>query len=586
MMRFVSLLLLASTLVSGQQGGAANRSADGSVPSANPQAAAETKAEDLCSVQGQVLNLVTGEFLKKATLVLNRTDLSQTMMTAPPPSYTTTSDAEGKFFMKEIEPGQYRLRVTRNGFVSSEYGSRGPLRLGTTISLDKGKNVKDITFRLTPHGIITGCILDEDGDPVPYVQVQIASRGYVQGRKQLNYLGGAATNDLGEYRVFGVAPGKYFLFATYRNFSVMPNAVDRSATPLPDEDYVPTYYPGTIDAAAAVQVEVAPGAAVGGINLKLSKTRTARVKGHVSQSLITGRPSISVTLMPRNADQISMMMMAMGRNRIVDPKGNFEIRGVQPGSYILRATMNSNSKVFSGSAPVVVGSSNVENINVTIAAGLTVTGSLRVEGESSESLSGVQLRLVPREPGVMMFGNSPGKLNEDGSFRIEDVGPDVYNLNVFGLPEGFYVKAVRSGEIDVLSSGLDTASGQIAPLQVVLSPHAGQLSGSVQNPATSQPAPGATVVLIPQGKERRDVFSFYKSMTTDQSGNFSVKNVTPGDYKVFAWEDIELGAYSDPEFVKPVESKGEAVTIKESGKPAVQLTIIPAEGPPANQTPR
>src|SRR5207249_9923056 len=94
--------------------------------------------------------------------------------------------------------------------------------------------------------------------------------------------------------------------------------------------------------------------------------------------------------------------------------------------------------------------------------------------------------------------------NDDGTFRIEDVGPDLYNLNIFGLPDGFYLKAVRSGEADLLASGLDVTAGQPAPLQVVLSPHAGQLTGAVQNPATSQPAPGATVVLIPQEKDRRD----------------------------------------------------------------------------------
>jgi uncharacterized protein (DUF2141 family) len=410
--------------------------------------------------------------------------------------------------------------------------------------------------------------------------------GYSQGRKQLTYSGGGSTNDLGEYRIFGVAPGKYFLSATYRNFNIMPNAMDRSATASTDEEYVATYYPGTIDPTAAAQVELAPGGTMSGMNIKLSKARTARIKGHVSQNQVTGRQAISVMLRPRSGDQMSMMMMAMGRNRMVDPKGNFEITGVQPGSYVVVATMNANGKMYSGSVPVVVGSSNIENINVTIGSGLTVTGGLRVEGESRESLSSLQLRLMPREPGAMMFSNTLAKLNEDGSFRIEDVAPDVYNLTAFGLPDGFYIKSIRSGETDVLSSGLNATAGQVAPLQVVLSPNAGQLTGAVQNPATSQPAPGASVVLIPQEKDRRDVFSLYKITTTDQSGNFSFKNLTPGDYKVFAWEDIEPGAYTDPEFVKPVESRGEAINIKESGKPAVQLTLIPAEGPPANQNPR
>jgi protocatechuate 3,4-dioxygenase beta subunit len=452
--------------------------------------------------------------------------------------------------------------------------------------LDRGKNLKEITFRLTPHGVITGHILDEDGDPVSGVQVQVARSGYSQGRKQLMFSGGASTNDLGEYRIFGIAPGKYFLSATYRNMMAMSNAVDHSTTASPDEEYVPTYYPGTIDPTGAAQVEVAPGATLSGINLKLSKARTVRVRGHVIQSQATGRPMISVTLLPRNTDQISMMM-SMSRNRIVDAKGNFEITGVQPGSYYLRAMMNTSGKSFSGSTAVVVGSSNLENVNVTIGSGLTITGRLRVDGPSNESLSNLQLRLMPREPGTMMFSNNQAKLNEDGSFRIEDVGSDVYNLNVFGLPDGFYVKSARMGESEILTSGLDATAGQLAPLEVVLSPNAGQLSGAVTNPTTSQPAPGATVVLIPQEKDRREVFSFYKTVTTDQSGNFSFKNLTPGDYKVYAWEDIEPGAYSDPDFVKPVESKGESVNIKEGSKPAVQLTLIPAEGPPqTNQAPR
>jgi len=464
----------------------------------------------------------------------------------------------------------------RNGFVSTEYGARGgPSRQGTTLTLDRAKNMKDVVFRLTPHGVITGRVLDEDGDPAANIQVQIARTGYSQGRKQLTYMNGASTNDLGEYRMFGVAPGKYFLSVTYRQMMMMPNALDRSPTAQQDEDYVPTFYPGTIDPSAAAQIEVAAGGTVSGINLKLSKARTARIKGRVTHGIAPGRPSISVMLMPRRSDPMAMIMM-MNRNRIVDAKGNFELTGVTPGSYLVRANLNANGKNYSGSAPVEVGGRNIENLNVVIGPGAVITGHLRVEGNSNESLSNVQIRLMPREQGVMMFSPGLGKLNEDGSFRIEDVTADVYNLTLFGLPDGFYIKSIRSGETDALANGVDV-TGPVAPLHVVLSPNAGQLSGAVQNSATRQPAMGATVVMIPQEKDRRAVFSNYKMSTTDQSGNFSFKNLTPGEYKVFAWEDIEPGAYADPDFVKPVESKGEAVTIKEGAASPVQVTLIPAE---------
>jgi hypothetical protein len=146
---------------------------------------------------------------------------------------------------------------------------------------------------------------------------------------------------------------------------------------------------------------------------------------------------------------------------------------------------------------------------------------------------------------------------------------------VYGLPDGYYVKTIRYGETDISNGALDLAPGaSYAPLDVIVSPEAAQVSGAVQNSKTQQPAPGATVVLIPQEPERRDQTNFYKTVTTDQLGNFTFKNLTPGQYKVFAWEDLEPGAYFDPDVVKPVESNGESVEVKPNGRHNVQVKLI------------
>ena len=129
---------------------------------------------------------------------------------------------------------------------------------------------------------------------------------------------------------------------------------------------------------------------------------------------------------------------------------------------------------------------------------------------------------------------------------------------------------------DVLASGLDLNSGPAGRIDIALRPNAGQVDGVVQN-HKQQPVAGATVVLIPQEKERRDQMSYYKNVTTDQNGRFTAKNLDPGDYKVFAWEDMESGAYMDPDLVKPVESLGESATIRENSKEHLQLKLIPAE---------
>ena len=103
-----------------------------------------------------------------------------------------------------------------------------------------------VDFKLTPHGVVSGKITDEDGDPMEGVQVQIMRIAYNQGKKQLQMNGGEQTNDLGEYRMSGITPGKYYLAAIYRNrrpvMMMMPGTQESAS---PQEDYVTTYYPGS-----------------------------------------------------------------------------------------------------------------------------------------------------------------------------------------------------------------------------------------------------------------------------------------------------------------------------------------------------
>jgi len=532
------------------------------------------KPEDLCRLEGRVLNAATGTPLSKATLTLMRNDAGAGM-TSPPTNFTTSTDAEGRFAMRDIEPGRYRLRATRTGFVGIEYNARGPNRSGTMITLERGQQAKELNFRLPPHAVITGRVIDPDGEPMENAMIQLVRTTYVRGKKQMSPVNNISTNDLGEYRMFGVAPGKYFVSATYRGMYGMNN-VDRSATPAPEEDFVPVWYPGTTDAAAAVQIDVAAGAQVSNINLKLAKAHTVHVRGRVTQSVATGRANTIVILLPRTGEGMALMMM-MNRNRTVDAKGAFDIPSVAPGSYMLRASTSVGNKSYSASVPVDVGAASVENVVINIVPGAPLAGRLRPDREGSLALDNVRVQLMPRETATIYMNAGNAKVGEDGGFRMDDVSPEQYNLSVYGLPDGYYVKTIRYGETDISSGALDLPpGGSYAPLDIIVSPEAGQVSGGVQNPKTQQPAPGAMVVLIPQEPERRNQNSFYKTVTTDQLGNFTLKNLTPGQYKVFAWEDIEPGSYFDSEVVKPVEGSGEKVEVKPNGQHSVQLTLIPA----------
>src|SRR5437870_2457646 len=189
-MRFTALLILSALGLAAQVG------------IGSPSRPYQMKPEDLCGVQGRISNASTGAAVRKATVLLLRTDGAASGM-PPAQSYNTATDAAGSFAIKGIEPGSYRMTVRRNGFVSIAYGARGPSRLGTILTLNLGQTL-NVDLGLTPYGAVAGRILDEDGEAVPHVSVDLLRFQYEQGKKQLMNAGSASTNDLGEYRIFEV----------------------------------------------------------------------------------------------------------------------------------------------------------------------------------------------------------------------------------------------------------------------------------------------------------------------------------------------------------------------------------------------
>ncbi len=116
------------------------------------------------------------------------------------------------------------------------------------------------------------------------------------------------------------------------------------------------------------------------------------------------------------------------------------------------------------------------------------------------------------------------------------------------------------------------------PLEITISATGGRIDGVVLT-EEQEGFGGASVVLVPE-ERRRDQRRFYKSATTDQNGRFTLRGIPPGDYKLFAWEEIERGAYQDPAFLRPYEEQGELVEVEEGSRLSVQLHLIPAGGPP------
>jgi protocatechuate 3,4-dioxygenase beta subunit len=430
--------------------------------------------------------------------------------------------------------------------------------------LDVGKRLTGIVFRATPQGVVSGRILDENGDAVAYAQARLLRFQYTRGRKELVAAGGSAsTNDLGEYRIFGISPGKYYLSATYREARARVGGGGRGGgimqmpDPSPGEDYVPVYYPGTTDPAAAAVIQVTAGGQVSNINLQLAMKRTVRVSGRAA-------PGTSISLVPRNAVNTNDLR----RSAATDRQGNFEISNVIPGSYYLMGVLMQGRQASTSKQPLEVGNSNVEGITVTPAPSVQVSGRVRTDDGQPLPAGQIRISLMPRDQEILAGSANAGRVAEDGSFRLDSVGVDQYDLNVLGMPAGYYLKSARAGGNDVLAAGLDV-SGAVNGLEIVISANAGRVTGAVDPPQS------VTVVLIPQEPERKSRTAAYRTTGTDENGAFTLNNVPPGRYLAYAWEEIESGAYLDPDYVKPFESFGQPVNVAEKDATTVQMKVIP-----------
>jgi protocatechuate 3,4-dioxygenase beta subunit len=533
-------------------------------------------------IEGRVVRAGTGEPLKKAWVILRKAEGWEAKGNA-------SSDAEGRFKLEGIEPGRYRLLAGRNGYVQREYGQRGPARPGATLTLAPGQRLDDVVFELIPAAVIAGRVYDEDGELTPGVLVEALRYQYLRDRRELVTVGRASSDDRGEYRIFGLEPGTYYVSATHTPWmsfvsfgtSIMfgegpARAADR------DEGYAPTYFPGTNDPGAATALEVRAGDELGSIDFLLLPTRTVRVRGRVFNA-VTGRPGrgAMVSLVP--AGRTSAGHMIDVSRQVEQPDGSFELGGVVPGSYVLRAWWHEEQAMYSGRTEIEVGPVGLDNVSVTITAGVEVRGRVRVEraaagrdpsGATANALDPTTLHvnLEPKEE-ALYFGGGSARLKGDFTFLMNNVSEGDYRVSLFGAPPDYYLKAARLGGEDVLEGGLSITGGAMPePLELTLSPNGARLEGVVLA-EDNEPFSGAVVALVPE-KRRHSRSELYKAVATDQHGRFLLRGLPPGEYKLFAWEEIERGAYRDPEFLKPYEDRGQEVRLHEGEAATAELKLI------------
>jgi hypothetical protein len=183
-----------------------------------------------------------------------------------------------------VPAGQYKPFVSRNGYVTEEYGQKKPGEPGATFTLRPGQRIADVLFKLGRAGEISGRVFDEDGEPLVGVAVCAMRQAYKDGRKSFQVTTQEETNDLGEFRVFGLAPGRYYISAEMPGWErvVGDREFSGSEKGSGDKGYAKIYCPSAQDVAGAIRSSAAVSRAI--VQLDLVRTG-AHFGGNVYQEL-------------------------------------------------------------------------------------------------------------------------------------------------------------------------------------------------------------------------------------------------------------------------------------------------------------
>ena len=530
--------------------------------SSNPPVA-RPKTEE-CSVSGIVVKLAGGEPVKTATVQLqNLQDLARTT--------SVVTDVSGRFELRGIDPGRYWLKVSRTGFVTQEYGQRTPNDPGAEIRLSAGQNLRDLLFRLIPWGVISGRILDEEGEPLPWAQVSALREVYSSGKRKLSPEALVPTNDLGDFRLFGLKPGRYFVSAKYK---AGLHIVGRGEVREDDNDdfrpeFMPIYYPNSPDPARASTIALKAGEEITSVEILLRPVATYRIRGRV-YNMVAGRRSNTGVIVQLEQRNSNITWGSPDRQLNVEKTdGSFEIAGVLPGSYTLSAFWFEDGRRYQARQSIEVGNADLEGVNLAIMSGITIPG--RIVWDGKPSLERDELLVSIAAADSMVSFNTPARV-VGGSFVLRDVFDGTYRLRVIGQSKDGYVKSVRYGSSESLDSGFTVFRGTQSSLEVTISSRGARIQGAVMD-KDNLPVTGVWVVLVPD-EAHRDQSRLFQKAAPDQFGHYLLRGIAPGDYKVFSWDEVEDGAWEDPDFLRTFEDRGQKVSLEEGDTKTLDIVTI------------
>lgn len=513
------------------------------------------------------------------------------------------TDASGWFVFRNLPSGRYFVSIMEaTGYV--------PPRSGGTIEIAAGATATTV-LRLERAGAIAGRVLDDEGSPVARAMVRAARWESPWGARRMVQMQGTSTDDRGDFRIFGLPAGEYYVSASpaFR----APSGAGGSRT-----GYVPSYFPGAASIAGATPVAVRPGADTAGIEIRLLTAAVASITGTIIGP--DGRPLPStlrpaVTLVSRDDGQSS------STGSMVRPDGTFELAGVGPGDYYLAATAfpaAPSGQTPAEGRPGAFTALSVDGADLTVDLalneGATVSGQVRLEGPADAppndradplaaavrwppgGLTATRI-FVNQDPAfplaiVGSFGIRPPVVAEDGSFTVGGLRGWLR----FGAIGSGILKAILLNGRDITATSMELEGNErIEGLEIVLTRDVGVLQGRVTDRAGNPVA--AVVVAFPDDDTRWYPGSpFVRTAraagptaaqvqpamsaaghATSPPGSFTISpGLLPGRYRVVAIEPSSgSGMPTDGATLTALAPDATTATIEAGRTTVVDLRVLP-----------
>ena len=549
-------------------------------------------------VRGRVVAAGTGSPIRRAVVNLSPAPppiqsgaAGQTFVSVQPlppatpfgPQRRTVTDAEGRFAFTDVASGSYRIFVNpgqhSGQHVSIAYGakpSEGPLGSdpGLTLQLSDGQTIDKVVIALPRGAVISGRIMDEAGEPL--ARVQVYALAFPAGSPRGIRVGsGVQTDDLGQFRIFGLQSGEFVVAADARNNTfVSPNSPQSEADQV---GFMTTYYPGVTDESAAQRVRARAGTETSGVEIRVGSGRLFRVSGTILDS--EGRA------VSRSSGELIRRGTAFGNTQNfffqTDEQGAFQMQNIPPGDYrlVMRYPNNTPAQAAAPTDPQlayqpVTVAGDVENLSVVLRPGTTITGQVYFEQEPPASAL-TQLRIMATsanpEDGIGR-GLMPSPIGSTRTFTLKGlIGENL--LRLIAPYQNIYLKSIAADGEDITDTPREfKASDRIV---VTLTSRASIVEGVVTDPRGTPSGVGIIMFADEKGLWQTNA-TRTKRTGVDANGSYRVSGLMPGRYYIIAVprERLTFPANAvDSAYFEQLSKEAETIVIGDSEQRRVDLRV-------------